>query len=75
MRSYEILRTQSTKFNIDKNDENLLIIKPNMDKLKKIKFSEIQEFVNEGKSAAKKNLSEIKRLISKSQGLRIFNFS
>ncbi len=63
MRSYEILRTQSTKFNINKNDENLLIIKPNTTKLRSFKFYEIQKFIDEGEKAAEEVLPKIKRLI------------
>ena len=65
MRSYEILRTQSTKFNIDENDENLLIIKPNITELRKFKFHEIQKFTKEGERVARKNLPKIKKLIRK----------
>ena len=63
MRSYEILRTQSTKFNIDENDENLLIIKPNITELRKFKFYEIQKFVEEGDRVAREVLPKIKKLI------------
>jgi NTE family protein len=66
MRSYEILRTQSTKFNIDENDENLLIIKPNITELRKFKFYEIQKFVEEGDRVAREALPKIKKLINKS---------
>ena len=63
MKCYEILRTQSTKFNIDENDENLLIIKPNITELRKFKFYEIQKFVEEGDRIARETLPKIKKLI------------
>jgi len=63
MRSYEILRTQSTKFNIDENDENLLIIKPDTTKLRKFKFYETQKFVKEGERVARNSFPAIKKLI------------
>ena len=63
MRSYEILRTQSTKFNIDENDENLLIIKPDTTKLRKFKFYEIRKFVEEGDKVARGAIPKIKKLI------------
>jgi len=63
MRSYEILRTQSTKFNINENDENLLIIKPDTTKLRKFKFYEIRKFVEEGDRVAREDLPKIKKLI------------
>jgi len=69
MRSYEILRTQSTKFNIDENDENLLIIKPDITKLRKFKFYEIQKFIDEGERVAREALPKIKKLMNKSQNL------
>jgi len=69
MRSYEILRTQSTKFNIDENGENLLILKPNITELRKFKFYEIQKFVEEGDRIARKDLPKIKKLMNKSQNL------
>jgi len=65
MRSYEILRTQSTKFNINENDKNLLILKPDIIKLRKFKFYEIQKFVEEGERVAMENISKIKRLVGK----------
>ncbi len=60
MRSYEILRTQSTKFNIDKNDKNLLIIKPNITKLRKFKFHEVKKFIKEGKKVGEEYIPKIK---------------
>jgi len=69
MRSYEILRTQSTKYNIDENDENLLIIKPNITELRKFKFYEIQKFIDEGERVAREALPKIKKLMNKSQNL------
>jgi len=66
MRTYEILRTQSTKFNIDRNDDKLLIIKPDINKLRLFKPYEIQKFIDEGERVAKEALPEIKRLIKKS---------
>jgi len=66
MRSYEILRTQSTKFNIDENDKNLLIIKPDINKLRKFKIYEIQKFIEEGERVAREALPKIKKLINKS---------
>ena len=69
MRSYEILRTQSTKFNIDENDENLLIIKPNITELRKFKFYEIQKFIDEGERVAREDLPKIRKLMNKSQNL------
>lgn len=60
MRSYEILRTQSTKFNIDKNDKNLLIIKPNITKLRKFKFYEIKKFIKEGEKVGEEYIPKIK---------------
>jgi len=65
MRSYEILRTQSTKSNIDKNDENLLIIKPDITKLRKFKFHEIQKFIDEGERVAREALPKIEKLTKK----------
>jgi len=63
MRSYEILRTQSTKFNINEDDKNLLIIKPNTTKLRSFKFHEIQKFIDEGERVAREALPKIKKLI------------
>ncbi len=63
MRSYEILRTQSTKFNIDEKDENLLILKPDTTKLRSFKFYEIQKFIDEGEKIAREVLPKIKNLI------------
>jgi len=65
MRSYEILRTQSTKFNINKNDNGLLIIKPNITKLRSFKIYEIKKFIEEGERTTRKALPEIKKLISR----------
>ena len=69
MRTYDILRTQSTKFNIDGKDNNLLIIKPNTTKLKSFKHHEIQKFIGEGERVAKEALSEIKELIKNKNGI------
>ena len=63
MRSYEILRTQSTKFNIDGKDNNLLIIKPDTTKLKSFKYHEIQKFIEEGERVAKEALPKIRLLL------------
>ncbi len=65
MRTYEILRTQSTKFNIDEKDNNLLIIKPDVAKLRSFKIYEIKKFIEEGERATKEALPKIKKLISK----------
>ena len=65
MRSYEILRTQSTKFNIDESDRKLLIIKPDITKPRSFKFYEIQKFIDEGERVARKALPKIKKLIKR----------
>ncbi len=62
LRTYDILRTQVTKNNIE-NNKNVLIIKPNISTLSKFKFYEIEKFINEGEKTAKKNLSKIKKLV------------
>lgn len=63
MRSYEILRTQSTKFNINENDKNLLILEPDTTKIRSFKFYEIQKYINEGERVTKEYLPKIKKLI------------
>jgi len=67
LRSYEILRTQSTKFNINKDDKSLLIIKPDMARLKSFKFYEIQKFIEEGEKTAKNAMHKIKSLLLNSE--------
>ena len=63
MRSYEILRTQSTKFNINEEDKDLLIIKPDITKIKSFKFYEIQKFIGEGERAGNEAIPRIKSLL------------
>jgi len=63
LKSYEILRTQSTKFNINKDDKSLLIIKPDITRLRSFKFYEIQKFIEEGEKTAKNSLQKIKLLL------------
>jgi len=62
-RSYDILRNQSTKFNIPTKDENILIIKPDISKLRSNKFHEIQKFIDEGERITRQELSKIKILL------------
>lgn len=63
MRSYEILRTQSTKFNINE-DKNEVIIKPNLDKLSRLHFDTLINFVKIGEEEARKSIPKIKKLLS-----------
>jgi NTE family protein len=75
MRSYEILRTQSTKFNINENDKNLLIIKPNVMRFTTFKFYEFQKFIEEGERVAKDALPRIKSLLKREKRKHKFRFS
>jgi len=59
MRSYEILRTQSTKFNLNGNKDEI-IIKPNLDKLSKIRLNELNKFIEEGEKETEKFIPRIK---------------
>ena len=63
MRSYDILRTQSTKFNIAGDENNLRVIKPDIAKLRLVKFYELQKFIEKGERTARDVLHEIKKLL------------
>ncbi len=63
MQSFEILRTQSAKLNIAKMNRNIIIIQPNLlGRLDSYKFYN-NEFIEEGKRVAKRQLPKIKRLL------------
>jgi NTE family protein len=62
IRSYDILRNQSTKFNIHEED-NVIIIKPDVNILKSFKAHEIEKLILEGEKATFKRLSEIKKIV------------
>jgi NTE family protein len=62
IRSYDILRNQSTKFNIHEED-NVIIIKPDVNILKSFKAHEIEKLILEGEKATCKRLSEIKKIV------------
>ena len=65
IQTFEILRTQSTKSNIDKV-KDAIIIRPNFSgKLDSYRFHQTQKFIKQGEKAAKKALPEIKKLIKK----------
>ncbi len=74
LRSYEILRTQSTEFNINRNDKNLLIIKPNVMRFTTFKFYEFQKFIEEGERVAKEALPKIKSRLKKEKRKNRFRF-
>ncbi|MCK5450069.1 patatin-like phospholipase family protein [Candidatus Pacearchaeota archaeon] len=65
MRSYEIVRTQSTKYHINREDNNLLIIKPNINELMFFNFYKSQKFIKEGERVARKALPDIKSLLKR----------
>ena len=63
MQAYEILRMQSTRFNIAKMNQNIIIIQPNLiGRLDSYKFYN-NDFIEEGKSVARRQLPRIKRLL------------
>ena len=65
MQSFEILRTQAAKFNVNKV-KDAVIIRPNFSgKLDSYRFYKTQEFIEEGKRIAKEFLPRIKELIKK----------
>ncbi len=61
MRSYEILRNQSMKLNKNNNE---IVIKPDLNKLNKIRFNELNKFIEEGEKETKKVIPEIKKLLN-----------
>ncbi|MCD4760182.1 patatin-like phospholipase family protein [archaeon] len=65
MRSYDILRTQSVKFNVSEEDEKVLIIRPKIPHYNSSKSYEIQKIIGEGERIAKESLPQIKRLLKK----------
>lgn len=63
MRSFDILRTQTTKLNVNKVN-NAVIIKPNFSgKLDSYRFYENKKFIEEGERVTRKALPKIKALI------------
>jgi NTE family protein len=62
MRSYEILRNQSTRLNIHEG-KNVIIIKPDSNNLSKIKLNEFDKFLKEGERIAKENIGKIKKVL------------
>ena len=64
MRSFEILRTQITKFNVHKV-KDAVIIRPNFaGKLDSYRFYETEKFIEEGEKVAKKALPKIKEKLN-----------
>ena len=65
MQSFETIRVQASKFNIQKV-KDAVIIRPNFSgKLDSYRFYEARPFIEEGKRAAKEALPKIKKLIEK----------
>lgn len=65
IQSFEIIRTQAAKFNVNKV-RNAVIISPNFSgKLDSYRFYETQRFIEEGERVARKALPKIKALIEK----------
>jgi len=65
IRSYEILKEHSTIPNIYLEDKKILIIRPDMKKLKSFNFYDIKKFIKEGERIAKQALPKINTLIEK----------
>ena len=68
MQSFEILRTQAAKFNVQKV-KDAIIIRPNFSgKLDSYKFYETKKFIEEGKMVAEEILPKVKELIKNNKG-------
>ncbi len=63
MRSFDILRNQSTKFFIEE-DKNTIIIRPNVAKMESYKLYDLNMFIKEGEKATKKCLPQINALLN-----------
>lgn len=65
LRSFEVLRTRTTKLAASRVGKNLVIIKPKMGKRQSllVQFNEREKTIKKGERAAKKSLLTIKRLL------------
>ena len=68
-RSFEILRTQTAKFNIHKFKDAIIIQPHFSSKLDSYRFYETQKFIEEGKWVAREVLPKIKKLIGIKGGM------
>lgn len=65
MQSYEIIRTQGVKYNLEKASGNVIIIKPKLrGAIDSFKFYDIDKFIKSGEEATKEMLPKIKKAIS-----------
>ncbi len=64
LQSFEIIRTQATKFNINKINKNVILIQPYVKKrINSIKFYEAKKFIEQGKFCTLNEIPKIKMLI------------
>lgn len=64
MQSYEIIRNQAIKSNLDKVNKNVIMILPDMRAMSdSFKFYDMHKFIESGEKAAEKVISEIKKQI------------
>lgn len=64
MQSYEIIRTQGVKYNLNKASKNIIIIKPKLrGTIDSFKFYDIDKFIKSGEEAAKEALPEIRKAL------------
>lgn len=66
IQSYEIMRTQAMKLNLNKIEKKVIMIEPELrGPIQSFKFYNIEKFIKEGERAAKKALPKIKRQLNK----------